>query len=394
MKFIIEYELENLKYDFLTVRLDKKNIPDWIRWIVENSNLYNFDHWFTCILDIKNNLYSTYDIIDMNNNKLCQVMITTEKNKRFDFFDKITIYWTFFNLYYDYLEYILWEFNLDNKSDITRVDIRIDTDKIGVMWFKFNDKIPDSHIFKNWNKTYNYIVRRADQWKRYKLRIYNKILDIIDKKLYMIKNNDDDEVYKDYISWFKNNDEQWILTRIELQLNSKYIKEDYLKLWDIYNIEKMKKIFYNIYQINLWDWTIKRSKKTLDRINIEQQEKDNKRRVDVVNHTTSMGKSYNNKIVEFWNEQDIFNYLNSIDINTFNVFKTFFDNMDYKEQEQKQIKKTNLFKTVDIESINNYFKNWEYDKYNDDMLLKEYYNNFWKIDDIEQLLIIKQNEKN
>jgi hypothetical protein len=88
--------------------------------------------------------------------------------------------------------------------------------------------------------------------KRYTFRIYNKTLDILDKKLYKIS---DISGYKKYYNLLNKNE---LLTRLELQLNSKIIKEKKLSLSDILNDDlNNDKLFHNIF-VNCFDTDAKK----------------------------------------------------------------------------------------------------------------------------------------
>lgn len=240
---------KNLKLDFLTIRLKKDliNIKFWS--IVDNSNyldLSTFYSWldFKIYLENKENTYSSYIICDNNNNKIAQIIIVNNLNKRSDLYNKITFYWLFFNLYFyktsiwQYLlNSLLTFFGINNTNNITRFDLCFD-DYSSLDTYTFKDE----YIEKV--KTFGTTWKSLKIDKRYTFRVYNKSLDVLDKKLYWLINNFNDLPYYEIIQ-NKEND----LIRLELQVNSKLIKEKNIKLFDIITNDNFSKdkIFNNLF---------------------------------------------------------------------------------------------------------------------------------------------------
>ena len=234
-----------IKLDYLVIRLNKNKINSKFWGIVENSP--SFETSFNWIdLKIEFDLFqwwfTSYNIVDLQNNKLAQIIITNDKNKRYDIYDKITIYWTYFNLYYEFFTNIFNFFWITNNSFVTRFDLCFD--------------LPVNHIYYNFKeeliekvKTYWSTWKCYKNDKRYEVRIYDKLLDINDKKLYKIVDNFWNRPYFDLLNSFE------YTTRFELQVNSKLIKEKKYLLWDVLKKDIHYKMLNNYFSIcfdNFW----------------------------------------------------------------------------------------------------------------------------------------------
>lgn len=257
-------DFEQVKCDFLTIRLEEKQISK-LNWLCENSQL----------LYIRENLkvefvedrwsYNLYRMIDRNNNSICQFIKVNEKNKRFDIYNKISFSGLFWNLGMEkYFEEICNFFELTDKNKITRLDLKVDTNKFEVWELKFKDKYKE-HRKPHWTQ-YDRIIVWQDKewkWKRYTFRIYNKNLDIFDKKLYNIKNEEWVKVFDEILKKFETD------TRFEIEFNWKLLKEKWYKLWDFREQDRNKNMFRNLciqcLELN-WDFKKTRIK------NIEKEE--------------------------------------------------------------------------------------------------------------------------
>ena len=240
---------KNTKIDFLTIRLKTDLINKNFWSIVENSNYLDFSSYYNWLdfkiyLETSEKTFTSYILCDNNNNKLCQIFIVNNLNKRSDFYNKITFYWLFFNLYFynthiwQYLlNSIMSFFWIDNNNKITRFDLCYD-DYSSLDTYIFKDE----YIEKV--KTFGTTWKSLKQDKRYVFRAYNKSLDVLDKKLHTLINNFNQIPYY-YVIKNINND----LIRLELQFNSKIIKEKNLKLFDIITNDNYikDKLFNNIY---------------------------------------------------------------------------------------------------------------------------------------------------
>ena len=240
---------KNTKIDFLSIRLKTDLINKNFWSIVENSNYLDFSSYYNWLefkiyLETNEKTFNTYILCDNNNNKLCQIFIVNNLNKRSDFYNKITFYWLFFNLYFynthiwQYLlNSIMSFFWIDNNNKITRFDLCYD-----------DYSSLDTYIFKceyiEKVKTFGTTWKSLKQDKRYVFRVYNKSLDVLDKKLHTLINNFNQIPYYHVIKNINND-----LIRLELQFNSKLIKEKNLKLFDIITNDNYikDKLFNNLY---------------------------------------------------------------------------------------------------------------------------------------------------
>ena len=231
------FDNSQIDLDFLTIRLKLDLINKTFFWINQNSCLLNLDFYdYKIYFDTEFLTHNTYNLVDKNNNKLCQILIVNKNNKKSDLYNKITFYWTYFNLYW--LDRILSVFNffwITDLSIVTRIDYKIDFDNALVSDFCYKDK----YIEKV--KTFWTTWKSLEMNKRYKFRVYNKRLDILDKNLYNIS---DDKWYKKYYELLHNCD---LLTRLELQLNSRYIKDKWYVLKDLLNFDIITNCFKNSY---------------------------------------------------------------------------------------------------------------------------------------------------
>jgi hypothetical protein len=284
--------------DFLKIKLQYFNNLDILDWLVDNSNIRYINQSMSIQFDKVEKDYKTYFITDSKNNKLWLITIVDDKNKRFDFYNNITFYWTFFNLYSNsYIFDIFQLFNLNNKNAIMRVDIAEDHyNNYSVKSIIYKDSVASSvrshHTY--WIESW----KNLQKWEEYDLKVYNKRLDILDKKLKYIQNNDWNFIYKDMYDKYKT------ITRIELKLKRDFIKKRWIYL---HNIFKLDTIFDNLCARNFKDfWTFKRNNlnksPTIEDISyifnldISTNTKDEKS----IKHTNIMMRSYIEKLYDIY----------------------------------------------------------------------------------------------
>lgn len=241
---------ESVQIDFLTLRLNKNNINSLFWGLVDNSNYIDTTNLFwigsKLNFDALNDNYRLYSILDNQNNKLASIMIINqdkEKNASY-LYDNITFYGDYFNLYGDFLDVSLYNifsfFGVNENTKITRIDIKQDVPYVPFFYDKFlksNKMTSVGESYKNYRAKYSW-QNKAD----YELRIYDKLLDVLDKN----KNNICDNFWNfPYNEMLKNLD---ILYRVEFQINARYIKKYNYIMSDIFkkdwiNYDFLKNIF-------------------------------------------------------------------------------------------------------------------------------------------------------
>lgn len=306
--------------DFLTIRLNPWYFNKSFYWIVLNSPIHYLNEFIFIEYD---NFYWThtyYNIFDVNRNKLAQICIINENNKKNDVYNKITFYWTFFNLYYyndndfydDIIKFFWIKFEL-NK--ITRIDLKQDFNNFNV--FDFQYKI--EYIEKV--KTFGTSWKSLEMNKEYKFRVYNKLLDILDKWLYNIEDINGYKKYFDLLQWFKT------LTRLELQINSRLIKIKNITLNDLQNTNKLSKIFTNYYISVFYTW-LKKTRDNQNKIDYKTQIK----YFDKIYNSKTMAKAYIKKLYMLdpanfrKNMYEIFNETAILKDNSF-IFENFINDL-------------------------------------------------------------------
>lgn len=283
----------NTFLDFLVIRLDKQKISCKFFSCVENSPLYDTTDlfWFSSKLefDFDYNTHRIYFISDLSWNKIAQIMIVNnEINTKSDYYDKITFYWTFFNLYYFNYDIILnnifWFLWITKNNRLTRFDIKNDVDFIP--YFK-NEYYNNQNTKKHWNTYFCYSNKTKSSSATYEFRIYDKKLDIIEN-LYDKKDNNWNYIYKEK---YNNNK---IIYRIEVQYNSKKIKEKWITLENIFNLDFLHKELENYcFQFLKNTWITKKfyfkNWDTKEKISIQKEK-------DIIKHTSDMLKIYIDKL--------------------------------------------------------------------------------------------------
>lgn len=209
--------------DYLTVRIsDKTELAQTLYWLVENSNTYV----------LKDGIHITY-FWNVNGNRLKVLHVLSETSQIIATIhlklpkpnDKKTVYsdieftGLFFTSYSDLLPYFfeLFEINPHTQKIVSRIDYCID-----FQWINAHDF--SKRYSRNQKKTKEVKVRGITTWyylksDRHEIAVYNKMLDIIDKKKYEIVAR-----WELPYACYKNADQPPI-TRIEYRKNSKGIKE-------------------------------------------------------------------------------------------------------------------------------------------------------------------------
>lgn len=275
------------KIDFLTMRIKKDKIHKTFYWICINSPVVFLDSIIWLDFKIEYDEYkwthTFYNLYDLKNNKLAQICITDISNKKSDVYDKITFYWTFFNLYWlEYIYQIFDYFYLDYETSVfTRLDLCMDFNEYKVSDFKY--KIEYLEKVKTFWTTW----KSLEMNKEYKFRVYNKLLDILDKWLYKIEDNNGYSKYNDLLQGFE------LLTRLELQLNSRIIKDKLLTIKDVFDNEKMSKIFRNYY-IQVFQTNLKKTR--FEKIEKEKDLYTYQKYLDKIEHSKIMTSAYIKKL--------------------------------------------------------------------------------------------------
>ena len=282
----------NTFLDFLTIKLDKTKISSRFWACVENSPIIDstFLFWFPSYIsfDMDYHTHRIYYGYDNAWNKLFQIMIVSNLNKRSDFYDKITFYWIFFNFYksifYDVVVKIFWFYWITELSQVTRFDIKND---INYIPYLKNEYYSNNNTKKQGNTWLCY----SNKWKNtsatYEFRIYDKKLHII-QELYKFKDNDWNYLYKDLLL---NDSPLW---RIEVQYNSKKIKEKKIKLSHLFDLDFLHQELLNYsfqFLKNSWE-TWKIYFKSWDKKNDISTQKLS----DVIYHSKTMIASYIEKL--------------------------------------------------------------------------------------------------
>lgn len=282
----------NVKLDYLVVRIDKNLIDSRFFWCVENSPiLKTIDiFWLDTYIFFEQdyNTHKIFYIKDKKWNSLCQIMIVNDLlNKRQDFYDKITFYWTFFNLYEFYenifVSNVLAFFWCSDNSRITRFDLKTDINIIPYFKKDYLQKI------KTQNQTwFCYSNKTKNSKSTFEFRIYDKKLDILDKELYKIEDNFWGFPYKEE---FDKND---ILRRIEIQYNSKKIKEKNIKLKDLFDYDFLYNEMQNYtFQFLKNSWI---TKKIYHKIWDKKEKISFQKKENILNHTQIMLEAYIEKM--------------------------------------------------------------------------------------------------
>lgn len=222
--------------DWLTIRLNSEKINPRFFSAVAKSPIRPFSASWLDLHFYFDEFYWThtiYYIADKRGNKLAQIMLTTALNKRSDYYDKISFYGVFFNLYINRDEFH-WQYVFKNifdffgitaNSSITRADIKTDVTFIPHFCDEY---LVHSKLKRHWFTWFSYSDVSNKTSASYKFRIYDKRLDIVDNELYNVWTNFDDRPYLDMLS-------APVLWRIELELNSRSIKEKKITLTDLFN---------------------------------------------------------------------------------------------------------------------------------------------------------------
>lgn len=285
---------DNVFLDYLVVRLVPSKIDSRLFSLVENSPYLDTTEifWFKSYLwfDWNYTTHRIYYIYDWKNNKVAQIMIVTPENKRSDFYDKISFYGLFFNFYLNddfsfthILGNIFGFFSIDDNSPLTRFDIKTDVDFIP----RFNWIYLNSRNTKQQGWTwFCYSNKYKNTSASYEFRIYDKRLDIVDN-LFRIEHNDGTFPYNE-IRIKKS-----LLRRIEIQYNSKKIKEKWISLYALFDREFLYSELNN-YCIQFLD-SFSGSKKYY-KSDKKLQKKSFKREVVSYKHTVDMFKIYLEKL--------------------------------------------------------------------------------------------------
>lgn len=245
LKKYIEEKQDQIKLDFLTIRLHKEKINSQVWGLVDNSNEYYFDNWYLkLVLDTHNNKYSFYNLYDKNLNLIWQLCITTPLNTDSKLYNKLVLYWTFFNFFYeDFYKDIFDFFWVTLESKITRFDLKIDIPWLPISKIPFKNQKITKFVEKSWLITW----RSKEVLQRYKFRVYDKKLDILDNNFQTKMSVWGNFPYNEVLLENKNTP----LTRLELQINSKYIKTNKWTLWNVFNKQILYKVFNNLLSENL-----------------------------------------------------------------------------------------------------------------------------------------------
>jgi len=278
----------------MVVRLNLSQIDKRLFSRVENApvlpttDIFGFESRLEFDLDYWT--HKIYYIYDNKNNKIAQIMLVSSLNKRMDYYNKISFYWLFFNLYSSdsfhfkfLLSNIFHFFWISELSPLTRFDIKKDVDYIprfspsylnnkntrsqGWTWFCYSNK------YKNTSASFEF-------------RIYDKRLDIVDNLL-TIQDNSWFFYYKDLLK-------KRIIWRIEIQYNSKKIKEKGITLSHLFDDDFLETEFNN-YSLMFLDWS-SGSKKYL-KSDKKLSKKSFKRSSIFLKHTEQMFDIYLEKLL-------------------------------------------------------------------------------------------------
>ena len=293
-KMIIEKD--NTFLDFLVIRLNKKQIDSRFFSCVENSPILpTLDlFWIDSRIEFEEDYHThkIYYIFDSKNNKLAQIMLVSELNKRSDFYDKITFYWVFWNFYLNdsyskknILSNIFWFFGLEDTSPVTRFDIKNDVSFVP----RFKPLyLQATQTRSQWTTWFCYSNKYKTTSASYEFRIYDKRLDVV-QNLQSIQHNNWTFPYKELLR-------KKLLWRIEIQYNSKKIKEKKITLYNLFDDDFLHQELTNycIQFLDEFSWSKKYIKqdKTKQKISFKKNEISLK-------HTSDMFEVYLEKLLFF-----------------------------------------------------------------------------------------------